>query len=621
MSHHRPRAQDVRAGYFCLLMALCVLLTLKAMPVLASEVIPLRAAAAKFDLGGQMRYVEDKEGTLRVDDLLDARMAGAFAPSPAERPAFGFTSATFWFRAVVRNVDATDANWLLEVQYPLLDEVDLYLVYPGNRIVRRTSGDTLPFTQREVAHRNFTFAVPVATGEQVVILLKVRTESSMHVPVALWTERAFFAEVHNEQIGFGLYYGILVALFCYNLLLFLSIRDINFLYYLHYIGGWILFQMSLNGLAFEYLWPENPWWGNRATPFFLFFVALGVLLFTRAFLQLKENLPKLDMVFRFFIVLAAILMASTLVLRYAIVIRLANGLALIGLIMMLVTGFLSIRRKVRQARYFMLAWVCLLVGSIAFILKQFGILPSNFLTDYGMQIGSALEVVLLSLALAHRIRMLQDENVRIQKEATETLEVRVRQRTQELDTALQDLSVASEKLRDLSRTDALTGCRNRACFDELLETEWQRALHSGTPIGLLMLDIDHFKQINDTHGHQGGDACLKQVAQAIRTLIHRPGDESFRYGGEEFAILLPNTDLAGAVHVGENILARIDALTVVYEEKRIPVTVSVGVASIVPEEDMRSETLVTHADKALYEAKRRGRNRVCFSGETNQWMF
>lgn len=438
----------------------------------------------------------------------------------------------------------------------------------------------------------------------------------MNVPLTLWSPRAFLAKVHNEQIGFGLYYGILIALFCYNLLIFLSIRDVNYLYYLHYIGGWILFQMSLNGLAFEYLWPAYPWWGNLATPFFLFFVALGVIQFTRAFLQLKVNLPRLDLIFRFFLGLAPILMASTLILRYGIVIRIANGLALIGLSIILIAGIMSLRLHVRQARYFMLAWVLLLVGSMAFILRQFGVLPSVFLTDYGMQIGSALEVILLSLALAHRIRILQEENVRIQKEATETLEMRVRQRTQELDNALQDLSVASEKLKDLSRTDALTGCRNRACFDELLEMEWQRAVHSQAPIGLLMLDIDHFKQINDTYGHPGGDACLRQVAQEIRTLIRRPGDESFRYGGEEFAVMLPNTDLAGAVHVGEVILGKIASLAIAYEGKRIPVTVSVGVASMVPEGGINSEALIANADKALYEAKRNGRNQVCSLQET-----
>lgn len=259
----------------------------------------------------------------------------------------------------------------------------------------------------------------------------------------------------------------------------------------------------------------------------------------------------------------------------------------------------------------MLAWVILLLGSVAYILKLFSILPSMFFTDYGMQIGSAMEVILLSFALAHRMRVLKEENVRIQKEATEMLEVRVQQRTQELDSALKDLSIASEKLKDLSRTDALTGCKNRSCFDELLEMEWRRAYHARSTIALLMLDIDHFKSINDTYGHLCGDACLKQVAAAIRNLIRRPDDEAFRYGGEEFAVLLPNTDLAGATHLANILLTHVATLSVIYEGKRIPLTVSVGVACLSPEEDDSSEALIFEADKALYEAKRSGRNQVC----------
>ncbi|HZW12633.1 MAG TPA: diguanylate cyclase [Noviherbaspirillum sp.] len=578
----------------------------------AAEALTLRHDTDKYPLGRHLSYLEDRTGHLRLTDVMDEKMQSAFVRAKDERPSFGFTESTYWFRLHLQNEDGVASDWMLEAQYPLLDEIDVYLVYPDNRVAVYNGGDTVPFRLREVKHHNFTFGVPLPRGEEVFVYLRVKTQSAMQIPLVLWSEKAFFAQDREEQLWLGAYYGLLAAMFFYNLMIFLSIRDVSYLYYLQYIGGWILFQMSLNGLAFEYLWPDNPWWGNRATPFFITFVSLGVIQFTRAFLQLKIYLPRLDFVFRIFLLLTIAMMAATFILSYGVVIRTANVLALIGLGAIFTTGIVSLRIGQVQARYFMLAWAVLLAGSMAFILKLVGILPSNFLTDYGMQMGSALEVTLLSFALAHRMRILKEENVRIQKEATEMLEARVQQRTQELDTALRDLSVASEKLKDLSRTDGLTGCKNRTSFSDMLETEWQRSVHSRNSIGLLMLDIDHFKRINDTYGHLAGDACLKQVAQELRSLIRRPADEAFRYGGEEFAILLPNTDLAGAVHIAETILSRIESLAIVYEGKPIPVTVSIGVACTVAEPGFSNEVLISGADKALYEAKRLGRNQVRF---------
>jgi diguanylate cyclase (GGDEF)-like protein len=178
------------------------------------------------------------------------------------------------------------------------------------------------------------------------------------------------------------------------------------------------------------------------------------------------------------------------------------------------------------------------------------------------------------------------------------------------------LSTAHNKLRDLSRTDGLTGVYNRAYFNECFDMEWRRSRRNQASIGVLMIDIDHFKNVNDTHGHPGGDACLKQVANTMQLAVRRPGDEIFRYGGEEFVILLPNTDADGAAHIGERIRQQVEALQVVHDGKTIPLTVSVGVAAGIPDAVGGSDfSLIGDADKALYQAKTNGRNRVCVFGE------
>jgi diguanylate cyclase (GGDEF)-like protein len=165
-----------------------------------------------------------------------------------------------------------------------------------------------------------------------------------------------------------------------------------------------------------------------------------------------------------------------------------------------------------------------------------------------------------------------------------------------------DLEEANERLHRLSMIDALTAVPNRRRFDELLDIEWRRAFRSERPLSLLMIDIDQFKQYNDRNGHQSGDDCLRAVAAALTDALHRAGDVVARYGGEEFIVLLPDTDLAHAAQTAEMLRARVAG--------DCPVTISVGVASMLPDRQTEASALIATADEALYRAKREGRNRV-----------
>ncbi|MBT0959839.1 diguanylate cyclase [Denitromonas iodatirespirans] len=173
----------------------------------------------------------------------------------------------------------------------------------------------------------------------------------------------------------------------------------------------------------------------------------------------------------------------------------------------------------------------------------------------------------------------------------------------------------ADMLRKLSFRDGLTGIANRRAFDEALDRAWRRGARTGTPVSLILLDVDHFKAYNDFYGHQGGDDCLREMAQLMAARAGRPDDLTARYGGEEFACLLPGTDAEGALTVGHSI---IDALA----ERRLPhaasptagwITVSVGIASRVPDTADAPATLLAAADAALYQAKAGGRNRLCVS--------
>jgi len=176
------------------------------------------------------------------------------------------------------------------------------------------------------------------------------------------------------------------------------------------------------------------------------------------------------------------------------------------------------------------------------------------------------------------------------------------------------LDEANRALTRLSAVDGLTSIANRRCFDETLVREWRRAARKGSPISLLIADVDHFKDFNDGYGHQLGDECLKRIARALESRLRRSSDLVARYGGEEFAVILPETDQQGACEVAEAMLAAVEAAQVAHAFSPVAnhVTISVGSATIIPErtDETGYLSMIQRADKALYRAKRAGRNRL-----------
>lgn len=173
------------------------------------------------------------------------------------------------------------------------------------------------------------------------------------------------------------------------------------------------------------------------------------------------------------------------------------------------------------------------------------------------------------------------------------------------------LESSNRELQRISCQDGLTGIFNRRHFDSYIEQEWARAVREGSNVSLVLADIDYFKSYNDHYGHQAGDECLKVVARVFRESLQRPADFAARYGGEEFVVILPKTDPDGAEMIAESMRARVDRLNVRHEFSRVSdhVTISLGVATVRPNPKIRPQELIGLADRALYEAKQKGRNR------------
>ena len=287
--------------------------------------------------------------------------------------------------------------------------------------------------------------------------------------------------------------------------------------------------------------------------------------FTRTFLDTGSFARRLDKLAVVTQGLAALGLVASFLLPYSKLILPIAILTIIVVSLIMTLGTLGLVKGYKPARYFMIAWGMLLVGVLAYMLKVFGVLPHNMLTQNGFQLGSLVEMVLLSLALASRVRELQRQ----------------------------------------SRTDTLTRVPNRRHFDEVSANEFERTRRGNGALALLVVDIDHFKQFNDQFGHARGDEVLQQVAERLGNGVRR-GDHVCRFGGEEFAVILPGTDGSEAASVAES-LREIVASTA---SSDAPVTVSIGVASTRDREFASVDELFQAADRALYQAKDQGRNRV-----------
>lgn len=180
------------------------------------------------------------------------------------------------------------------------------------------------------------------------------------------------------------------------------------------------------------------------------------------------------------------------------------------------------------------------------------------------------------------------------------------------------LKAQSDLLRSMAFIDGLTGIANRRRFDKCLETEWRHCKRHGIPLALFLMDIDHFKKFNDTYGHLEGDECLREVASILKQQIGRPHDLAARFGGEEFACLLPGVDMDGALHKANAMLQAISQRNIPHASSETApfVTISLGVAVMTPEPDQEPDSLVALADSRLYRAKQQGRNRICWEDAT-----
>jgi len=535
----------------------------------------------------------------------------------------GYSKLALWVAVDLERARSVPGALLLDIDYPSLDRVEVFdPARPGT--VLAVLGDTLPFAAKTLSSRSLTVPIDIPEGRST-LWLRVESRASLTVPLALWRPSDFAVHERSGVALYAAYYGLVVGLALFYLLLAVGVRDLTFGFYSAYALALGLGLAARNGMGAQYLWPHAPalsqhsmWFGVVAT------IVLGSVVVIR-FLNLRERggwtLWGINV-----LVACSVLVALPGIFIQAEWAWPLLSVCMLGLCVTAVVASVSaVRRRVPAARPFLIAWAFLSVGVVGLALRNLGVLPTNFWTNSAIELGSSAELLMLALALAARFALLRDANQHAQSAlllmqrralaasalAEQRLEQRVFERTGELEAANRSLRDSEARLRDMTARDGLTGLSNRAGLRTGLEAAITRWRLGGRPPAVLLLDLDGFKPVNDRHGHAVGDLVLVEIARRLQRAVN-DGDEVARHGGDEFVVLMHDAgDAAGL----EARVARVaDALAepITLEEFQGIVGASIGVAEVASAVES-SESLLRRADMAMYQAKASGSGRWAYA--------
>jgi len=406
-------------------------------PLYPGFVVNLNPSVEKYHMGHYLEILEDVAGTMTYEEISSAEAKSLFVQSKEKIPNFGFSDSVFWVKFTVHNPARYLQEYYLEYSQPLTDKVELYYRDVTGKTIVKSVGDHVAFDKRDFDFHNFIFTLPVNAGLNT-FFMRVHTTSAATIHMTLYNSTSLIGMMNTEKIWLGFYYGIMIVMLISNLLIFISLRDINYLLYSIYIFTFILFQYTLNGLSFQYLWPNWVWWADDSPAVLMGLASLTALIFTRYFLRTWENSILVDSALLFLGMLLVISIGISL-FSYKYGIRLGTSIGTVLLITMLIAGFVCLQRGNRAARFYLIAWFLFLVGSILKALQSNAIVSTNFITLWGQQIGAGIDVTLLSLALMDRFNIMKEQNeaahaelIGMQKTYSDSLEVTVENRTREL---------------------------------------------------------------------------------------------------------------------------------------------------------------------------------------------
>ncbi|MBA1146617.1 GGDEF domain-containing protein [Ectothiorhodospiraceae bacterium WFHF3C12] len=495
----------------------------------------------------------------------------------------GITGADHWVRVRLSNAEGdSDQSWVLRHETSYLDRLTVYYADNGEPLSRIVLSDRVPFGERPLDYRTLAFPHTTPAGGHTDLYLRLGFDKADSLTLNLNLARSdlFHDASRRENLIYGAFYGIMSAFLLIAVVFSLILRQSVYFHYALFLGASMLMWALLNGFAYQYLWPGSVYWHNEGFHIVYLAMAIAALQFSRRFLKTGRYFPRVNRTIR----VMQWVFAGGIALRFAgvyVPVLALSFAALTALVLLSVLGLMAYRRGMGYARWYSAAWLFYGVGlgfsvlSAGSSLFSWGMSP----LDYA-QAGGVVEAACLLVALSERL-MGWDQARR------------------------QALLIANQ--------DALTALGNRRALDQAFDNLEEQAQGGGDPVFLAFIDLDHFKAINDRHGHDAGDEVLKHLARILRNAC-RPEDVCIRYGGEEFAVLARAPNLTQALEITDRIRMAFRSQPTRFQGAAIEHTLTAGIAVAMSADGRldRSEA-IRRADAALYEGKRQGRDRCVAS--------
>lgn len=430
---------------------------------LAQEIFKVQADfSSKQILKDEIYFLEDKNGSLTLEEITKTEQQSRFQVIPKSSPNFGYSDSVFWLKIQVKKEKNNPTqDFFLELAYPLLDSITFFSQNETGEWQHQITGDKIPYQTRPYKHRNFIFPITLSNQQVKTFYIRLSTKGSIIATMYLHKDSSLRETQVYQEIFYGFYYGVLSIMVLYNLFIFFTLRDTNYLLYSLAIAVNIVIQANLLGHSIQYLWGDYVYWSNRAP---LIFISLGFVAnfsFSINFLKVKKYQVWLHYTMLLFMGVNFLLACLVFALDYNVSIKLITLTSFFSILLIITAGIWTWLKGSPYARLFVFAWTFYLIGVMLQVLKYSGVLPDSFWTQNSTLIGSILEVLFLSFALADRINVYRrkteeaqkialeksEENQRLIQQQKDTLEQKVLERTKELDLSNQELVVQEEELR------------------------------------------------------------------------------------------------------------------------------------------------------------------------------
>jgi two-component system NtrC family sensor kinase len=436
-----------------------------------SKDIIIENSNKKLSIGKDLLYHLDAKKELTIQNI---EKRTDFTPSIRSVPNFGVGDFAVWIKFTIFN-QSNDSKIMLQIDHPVLDDITLYSKTKSG-FDQSKQGEAYSFFTRKYNDPSFIFTLNILPGSKHTYYLRIASSDNIQVPIFVGSEKTILEDSNSKFLISGLYLGVMFSMLLYNLFIYFTVRDDSYLYYVVYLVLVILTQASIQGFSFKYLWPGSSQLALYSSFLFPPLVGISGLQFERYFLKTKEWLPKTDKISVIFILLYLISIVLSLFSQFKFAFNLIEITASTVSLYMFYMAVKISYKGYRPARFFLISWSVFLIGIIIYTLKDFGILPYNDFTYYTMPFGSALEVTLLSFALADKINtyrkekeesqeqalIISKENERLIREQNIELEKKVNERTLELqetnttlEFTLSDLKEAQSQLVDSEKMASL----------------------------------------------------------------------------------------------------------------------------------------------------------------------